>query len=45
LAIAVFLVNVALGYVTFKNRERQIPVLDAGEEAPRPGVLEPIDVG
>jgi hypothetical protein len=45
LAIAVFLVNVALGYVTFKNRERPTPDLVAGEEAPRPGALEPMDVG
>ena len=44
LAIAVFLVNVALGYVTLRNRERPIPELVAGGEAPRPGVLEPIDV-
>jgi branched-chain amino acid transport system permease protein len=44
LVIAVFLVNVALGYVAFKNREQPTPALVGGEEAPRPGVLEPIDV-
>jgi branched-chain amino acid transport system permease protein len=45
LAIAVVLVNVALGYVALKNRERPTPAFDPDVEAPRPGVLEPIDVG
>jgi branched-chain amino acid transport system permease protein len=45
LAIAVVLVDAALGYVAVKNRERPITTSDAGVETPRPGVLEPIDVG
>ena len=38
-------VAVAFGYVAYKNRQQPAPALVASEETPRPGMLEPVDVG
>ncbi len=45
LAITFFLLNFAFGYVAFKTIRRPATALVAGEETPRPGALEPVDVG